>query len=57
LRSFSAESGWGDIETISPRIEATVPTSHQPDFARAPDGTLIAVWDDGTSVYAWAEMR
>lgn len=57
LRSFSAESGWGAIENISSEIEASVPSSHRPDFDRAPDGTLIAVWDDGTSVYAWADMR
>lgn len=57
LRTFSAESGWGAIENISAEIEASVPSSHQPDFDRTPDGTLIAVWDDGTSVYAWAEMR
>lgn len=57
LRTFSAESGWGNLENISAEIEVTGPSSHQPDFGRTPDGTLIAVWDDGTSVYAWADAR
>lgn len=57
LRSYSVESGWGAIETISSDIDVTGPSSHRVDFGRAPDGTLIAVWDDGTNVYAWADAR
>ena len=57
LRNFSPEPGWGNLETISSDIEVVGPSSNRPDFGRAQDGTLIAVWCDGTSVYAWADAR
>ena len=57
LRHFVSASGWSTDEVISPVLAAGAPREHRPSLARAADGTIVAVWADGTDVWTWVDAR
>lgn len=57
LEHFTPELGWGAFEKISLELEPNAPVPHRPDLGRGQDGTLVAVWADGTDVWAWTDQR
>jgi hypothetical protein len=57
LRHFNPVSGWSNFERINSDLARDAPVNHRVDLVRGSDGTIVAVWADRASVWAWADAR
>ena len=57
FRDYASGSGWGTIEDLTNDLEPSPPLAHRPQLVRSPDGTLVAVWPNGSDVWAWVDTR
>jgi hypothetical protein len=57
LRHFNPDSGWSSFESIGSGLARDAPVNHRVDLARGSDGTIVAVWADEMSVWAWVDAR
>jgi hypothetical protein len=57
FREYAIGLGWGTIEDLTVDLEPSPPLAHRPALVRSPAGSLVAVWPDGSDIWAWVDMQ